>query len=188
MNLNRSTITAGLLASTLAVTQATAVEAKEVSGEIDDVISQSVYFVPQTGELSVNEQQVRDAYPDVQIEESVFTDVRSQLKALSDDEVDNLLVENGYDPAEVRVADGEATANAAPIVWLVVGGIAALGAGALIFTSMYFSHKEKTELINRCYETGGNPVVDSRDQAGVSGQTKSDEAQADGGYKFECRK
>lgn len=74
------------------------------------------------------------------------------------------------------------------IIW---GGVAALGilaGGGLIFYAMYSSHEEKQTLINRCYDKGGNPVVDSRDSAGVEGTTDSGAAKHSGGYRFECQK
>lgn len=56
---------------------------------------------------------------------------------------------------------------------------------ALIFSSIYFNHKEKTELIDKCYEKNGTPSVESADKADVSGTTKSASAKSNGGYKFE---
>ncbi|WP_227659016.1 MULTISPECIES: hypothetical protein [unclassified Corynebacterium] len=59
------------------------------------------------------------------------------------------------------------------IIW---GGVAILGMltdGGLIFYSMYTSHEEKQNLVNRCSDSGGKPIIDSRDSVGVEGTTDS---------------
>lgn len=39
------------------------------------------------------------------LDNGVFENVRAQLNALSESEVDEILVANGYDPAQLRVAE-----------------------------------------------------------------------------------
>ncbi|MFA1739998.1 hypothetical protein [Lysinibacillus fusiformis] len=60
----------------------------------------------------------------------------------------------------------------ANIVWfvpIVVGAI--IVAGGIIFSALYFSHKEKMTLIDKCYANGGYPEIDSKDKAGAKGTT-----------------
>jgi hypothetical protein len=109
------------------------------------------------------------------------------LESLSSEDIEQILIDNGYDLNEVKVDDTElAYAN---IVWYVpVIIIAILISGALIFSAMYFNYKEKQNLVNRCYNVGGRPIIDSRDKTGINGSPDSGEASRIGGYKFECRK
>lgn len=156
--------------------------------DLTSVISNSIYFVPQTGQLTVNELQVRNVFTGVELDDDVFSQARAQLASLDDEEVDRLLIQSGYNPAEVRVENDQATASVAPIIWIAGIAIAALTTGALIWVSKYYSHKEKMRLIDQCYANGGYPEVDSRDKGGVKGTTKSGEARSAGGYNFKCRK
>lgn len=50
-----------------------------------------------------------------------------------------------------------------------------------------YSHVEKLELVERCYEEGGMPYVDSSDSAGLNGTTDGVEASRAGSYNFECK-
>ena len=115
--------------------------------------------------------------------------MRDDLGAFTDEEIDKVLLQNGYDLKETKVSGEDvATTNVAPVVWLSGAAIATLVTGALIFSAMYFNHKEKQNLIDKCYENDGYPEVDSRNEAGVEGTTDSAAADHAGGYKFECKK
>ncbi len=41
--------------------------------------------------------------------------------------------------------------------------------------------------MNKCFAQRGNPVIDSRDNAGLDGTTDAMAAQKIGGYSFACK-
>lgn len=154
-------------------------------------LADSMYYNPQSDEILLNEAQAQQKSSEVTGEDIDL--VKDGLNDLSQEEIDQALVDSGYTLDEVKAEDTElATANALPaipIAWKVsLAIIGMLGAGALIFTALYFNHQEKMSLIDQCYANDGYPVVDSGDSAGVSGTTDEREAEANGGYNFECRK
>lgn len=157
-----------------------------------DALADSVYYNAQSEEILLNESEALEKNPNVtQVE---IDAVKENLNELSKEQIDSALVDSGYDLDEVKAEDTElAAASAAPlaipIAWKVgIAIIGLLGAGALIFTALYFNHQEKQSLIDQCYANDGYPKVDSGDSAGIGGTTDSGEAEANGGYSFECRK
>lgn len=150
----------------------------------DEAISTSTYYSVKKHEIVLNKQEALSKNPNLTNQE--IQEVRKVLKSLSSEDIDQILVDNGYSLDEVKIDPELAHAN---IVWFVpVIIIGILAAGAIIFTAKYFNHKEKTNLINKCYANGGYPVVDSRDSSGIKGTTSSGSASNAGGYKFECKK
>lgn len=164
---------------------ATPISKSEAAGNSTDAISQSTYYSVKEHKIVLNEQEVLSINPAV--ETQYIEEVKTRLAALTNEEVDQILLANGFVLEEVKIDTDLAHAN---IVWYipVLIGMAILATGALIFTALYFNHKEKTNLINKCYANGGYPVIDSRDKSGVKGTTNSGSAKAANGYKFECRK
>lgn len=117
-----------------------------------------------------------------------FTDhqlnaVQSKLDNLTDEEIESMVnysLSNSGDDLQTRVAP--------LIVW---GGIAALGifsGAALYFSSKYMNHLEKQNLINRCYDVGGTPSLDSGDTGGMGGAPKKAWWKISNSYSFECVK
>jgi len=105
---------------------------------------------------------------------------------LSPKDIEEIVLDNGYDVGTLNVDPDLGHASA--ITWVAVVLVAVLITGALIFTALYFSHKQKMNFINRCYNNRGYPKIDSRDKGGVKGTTNSGSASVAGGYKMECRK
>ncbi|MBA9028843.1 chromosome partitioning protein ParB [Peribacillus huizhouensis] len=150
----------------------------------NEAIANSTYYSVKKHEIVLNEQEALSANPNITKKE--INEVNKFLKSLTGEDIDQILVTNGYSLEDVKIDSDLAHAN---IVWFVpVIIIALLATGALIFTAMYFNHTEKQNLINKCYANGGYPVVDSRDSSGVKGTTNSGAAKAANGYKFECKK
>ncbi|MGM0876786.1 MAG: chromosome partitioning protein ParB [Bacillota bacterium] len=160
------------------VTNAQALESK------NEAIANSTYYSVKNHEIVLNEIEALSSNPNLEMKD--FKEVKKFLKSLTDEDIDQILVANGYSLEEVKIDLDLAHAN---IVWFVpVIIIAILVTGALIFTALYFNHTEKQNLINKCYANKGYPVIDSRDSSGVNGTTNSGAAKAANGYKFECRK
>ena len=96
-----------------------------------------------------------------------FTDEELQsiqvvLDNLTDEQI-QVMIDNSQIPSE----DGMQAKVAPIIIW---GGIAALGifsGTALYFSSKYMNYKEKQNLVNRCYDVGGTPVIESGDTGGI---------------------
>lgn len=150
------------------------------------VLAEATYYDAGTDEIRLDERSIDSS----RVTAAEVDAVRLGLETLSDEQIDEVLLDNGMNPDEVRhtVEPGTSLRIAPAIIW---GGVAILGilaGGGLIFYAMYTSHAEKQNLINRCYDNGGAPVIDSRDSAGVEGTTDSGAAQRAGGYRFECQK
>lgn len=150
----------------------------------NEAISSATYYSVKKHEVIVNKQEALAA--NSELSQTDFKEVEKFLKSLSDADIDQILIDNGYSLEEVKIDSDLAHAN---IVWFVpIAIIAILAAGAIIFTAMYFNHTQKQNLINKCYANKGYPVIDSRDSSGVKGTTNSGAAKAANGYKFECKK
>ena len=178
-------LTAALVTTAVAVPSA---HAREVDPQIRGplVLAEAMYFDAGTDEIRLDERSIDSS----RVTEAEVDTVRRGLTQLTDEQIDEVLIDNGMDPDEVRqtVEPGVSLRIAPAIIW---GGVAILGilaGGGLIFYAMYTSHAEKQNLINRCYDNGGTPVIDSRDSAGIEGTTDSGAAKREGGYRFECQK
>lgn len=165
-----------------------AVQAHDLDSNIQGplVLTEAIYYDAEADELRLSEDQIDYS----RVTESEVDQARSGLANLSDDEVNQILDENGYDSEVNRLSDnsGVSFRIAPAVIW---GGVALLGiltGGGLIFYSTYTTHQEKKELIDKCHENGGNPVIDSRDNTGLEGSPDSFSASKEGGYRFECQK
>ncbi|MDO4928134.1 MAG: chromosome partitioning protein ParB [Corynebacterium sp.] len=150
------------------------------------VLAETMYFDAATDQIRLDEGRIDyDRVTEFEVEQ-----VRLGLESLSDEQIDEVLLDNGYDPAEIRQSNqSEFSVRAAPVV--IWGGAAIIGiltGGGLIFYSQYSSNEEKRNLIDKCHEQGGSPVIDTRDSAGLEGSTDSISAKREGGYRFECQK
>ncbi|WP_246819238.1 chromosome partitioning protein ParB [Corynebacterium sp. HMSC04H06] len=183
---------ASALAAAMVTTGAAApaAQANELDSNIQGplVLAEAMYYDAGEDEIRLDEGKID--HDRVTAEE--VDQVEAGLADLTDEQIDQVLIDNGYEPDEMRDSDsdnsGVSFRIAPAIIW---GGVAILGiltGGGLIFYSMYTTHAEKQNLINQCYQNGGNPVVDSRDSAGVEGTTDSGAAKNEGGYRFECQK
>lgn len=181
---------AGVLSAVL-VTSAAATPVAQASESDVNVqgplsLAEVMYYDSDADEIRLIENQIDyDRVTKAEVEK-----IKSGLADLSDEQINQVLTENGYDPAEMRQSDnsGVSFRIAPAVIW---GGVAILGiltGGGLIFYATYTSHEEKQNLVNKCYENGGTPVVDSRDSTGVEGSPDSGAAQKEGGYRFECQK
>ncbi|CCE54339.1 MAG: chromosome partitioning protein ParB [Corynebacterium sp.] len=181
---------AGMLAATLvtAGTVAPAAQAQESDPDVQGpmALAEAVYYDEGADEFRLNEAKIdHDRVTAAEIDTA-----ESELAGLSDEQIDQVIADNGYDPEQMRQPDStQITPQIAPaIIW---GGVALIGiltGGGLIFYAMYTSHAEKQNLIDQCYDNGGSPVIDSRDSSGVEGTTDSGAAKHAGGYRFECQK
>lgn len=150
------------------------------------VLADSMFYDPSSDKVRLDESRIDYR----RVNQAEIDQVRTGLENLTDQQINQVLADNNYDPATLRKSDdsGASVRIAPAVIW---GGVAILGilaGGGLIFYAMYTSHEEKQNLINQCYDNGGRPVIDSRDSAGIEGTTNSGAAEQAGGYRFECQK
>jgi len=147
-----------------------------------DAINKSSFYNVETNEIMLSKDLAKSFYD---FSDSELKEIEDKFRNLTQGEIDYILKLSNVDLDEIDVDENVAHAN---WVWVipVVAGI--IVAGGIIFSALYFSHKEKQNLINKCYKQKGKPVIDSRDSAGLKGTTKSGSAKKAGGYKFECKK
>lgn len=181
---------AGVLAAALATagTVAPAAQAQELDPDVQGplALSEAVYYDAGADEFRLNEGKIdHDRVTAAEVDTA-----ESELADLSDEQIDQVIADNGYDPEQMRQPDnsGIAPRIAPAVIWGGVALIGILAGGGLIFYAIYTTHAEKQNLINQCYDNGGTPVIDSRDSAGVEGTTDSGAAKQSGGYRFECQK
>lgn len=162
--------------------------AEGVNPQIHGVLAlaEATYYAPGADEIRLAEDRIDHS----RVTEAEVDQARAGLENLTDDQINQVLVDNGYDPQEIRnSANGPGTSRVAPII--IWGGLALIGVlvgGGLIFHAQYNSHEEKKSLVEECLKHGGQPVLDSKDAAGLEGTTDSVAAQQEGGYRFECQK
>lgn len=147
-----------------------------------NALEKSGFYNPETHELLLSEEIAKSYY---NFSDEELNEIKDRLASLTDEEINKILEFNGINPNDVEADPNGAHAN---WFWLIPVGIGIIVAGGIIFSAMYFSHKEKMTLINRCYDKNGNPKVSSNDKAGLKGKTDSGAAERAGGYKFECVK
>lgn len=147
-----------------------------------NALEKSGFYNPETNKILLSEETAKSYYDFSNEELNV---IKTHLANLTDKEISNILELNNIDPDAIDANTETAHAN---WVWLIPVGIGLILAGGIIFSAMYFSHKEKMTLINKCYDKGGSPKVSSKDKAGLNGTTNSGAAEQAGGYKFECVK
>lgn len=149
-----------------------------------DALNKSGFYNPETHKILLSEEKAKSYYD---FDDEELKEIKNRLENLTEEEINTILDLNGIDPDELN-ADVDVDGAHANWVWLIPIAIGMVLAGGIIFSALYFSHKEKMTLINKCYAKGGNPKVSSNDKAGLKGTTKSGDAQKAGGYKFECKK
>ncbi|WP_411346251.1 hypothetical protein ACE3MZ_09815 [Paenibacillus sp. WLX1005] len=166
-------------------------ERQQELGSIPDLeqkqtaLSESLVYQQDTGTIVINQVKAKQLYSFSEQELKGYT---TFLNSLTPEETNDLLQAYGVDVSTTNATDGNVvTPQIAPIIWI---GIIAIGviAGGVIFSALYFNHQQKMTLINRCYDEGGTPKIDSRDQSGLNGTTNSGAAEGANGYKFECIK
>lgn len=114
------------------------------------------------------------------------------LETLTSEEVNTKFLELGidmenYDGDVIYKEDEEGELTKYGVVaWLV--GIGFVSIVGYFFWDRYLTHKEKMNYMNKCFAQGGNPVIDSRDNAGLDGTTDAMAAQKIGGYNFACKR
>lgn len=183
---NLAGVLSAVLVTSAAATPVVQASESDVSVQGPLSLAEVMYYDSGADEIRLIENQIDyDRVTKAEVDQ-----IKSGLTDLSDEQIDQVLAENGYDPAEMRQSNNSGTSfRIAPaVIW---GGVAILGiltGGGLIFYATYTSHEEKQNLVNKCYENGGTPVVDSRDSTGVEGSPDSGAAQKEGGYRFECQK
>ncbi|MFB5660306.1 hypothetical protein [Alteribacillus sp. HJP-4] len=151
--------------------------------ERDSALVKATFYNTETGTFELDEEIAREHY---NFSDEALSSIKIAMEDISPEQAEQLMADANIDIYDTEEEDGASTQVAPALIW---GGIAVIGiltGGALIFSSMYFNHQEKTQLIDRCYDEGGNPVVSNQDSAGVNGTTDSGAAERAGGYTFEC--
>lgn len=145
-----------------------------------EALEKSIYVNLQSRTAHIDKEKALSYYNFTE-EELQF--IQITLDSLSDDQI-QLVIDHSNASSE----GGIQTRIAPIIVW---GGIAALGiftGAALYFSSNYMNYKEKQNLVNRCYNVGGTPVIESGDTGGVHGAPKKAWWKISNTYTFECVK
>ena len=145
-----------------------------------EALERSVYVNTQSRTAHIDQEKA-SGYYNFTAEE--FQTIQAVLDDLTDDQI-QLMID--YSQANSK---GGMQARVAPII--VWGGIAVLGiftGAALYFSSKYMTYKEKQNLINRCYDMGGTPVIESGDTGGLHGEPKKAWWKISNTYTFECVK
>jgi|SRR5690625_2742015 len=116
-----------------------------------------------------------------------FTDeelnaVQYELDKLTDSEIQEMI---NY----TLDSDGEGQARSVSVVVWV--GLAAVILGIIASTAVYFSskymtYKEKQNLVNRCYDMGGTPVLDSGDTSDIGAAPEKAWWKISNTYTFQC--
>ncbi|SEH46800.1 hypothetical protein SAMN05192559_101614 [Halobacillus karajensis] len=144
-----------------------------------EALNESVYVHTQERAAYLNKEKALSLYDFTKEEMNM---VETELHNLTDQQIQEMI---NYAQAN---NDGVQIMVAPLIVW---GGIAALGifAGtALYFSSKYMNYKEKQNLVNRCYDVGGTPSLDSGDNGGIHSAPKKAWWKISNTYSFECVK
>lgn len=150
-------------------------------------LSESILFNFNTGKLEIDKELAEEKYT---FSNSELNQVENVLDSLSVEETKDLLLAQGIDmenyEGEILLKeDGDEVIQYAwPIIWLA--GIGLISFIGYLFYDKYLSDKEKKNLINRCYDAGGYPVIDNRDISGQYGTTNDTAAVNIGGYNFAC--
>lgn len=191
MEKTHTALTSLALATSLALSQIVStpvVQAHELDPQIQGplVLAEAMYYDAGADEVRLDEGKIDHD----RVTAAEVNGVQAGLANLSDEQIDQVLADNGYESEDMRQPhDMGFPSGSHP--QSSGGGVAVLGilaGGGLIFYAMYTSHSEKQNLVNQCYDNGGTPVIDSRDSAGVKGTTDSGAAKQEGGYRFECQK
>ncbi|MCM0627112.1 hypothetical protein M5J14_21685 [Lysinibacillus sp. OL1_EC] len=154
----------------------------------ESALAESVLYNFNTKKLEFDEETAKEKYHFTDEELNYY----ESLESLTPKEVNNTLLTLGIDMENYdgdiiykENEDGEITPYAV-VAWLA--GIGLVSFIGYFFWDRYLTHKEKMNYMNRCFDQGGNPIIDSRDDAGLNGQTNATEARKIGGYNFACEK
>lgn len=145
-----------------------------------EALDKSVYVDMQSRTAHVDKEKAMSYY---NFTDEELNSVQVTLDNLTDDQIQEMI---NY--AQFTSEDGIQPRVAPAIIW---GGIAILGiftGAALYFSSKYMTYKEKQNLINRCYDMGGTPSIESGDTGGLHGAPKKAWWKISNQYTFECVK
>lgn len=148
----------------------------------EEAIASGIFYDPSSRTFILDEELVTQ---NIDISQEVLAGYQEKLNNISSDEAEAAMQSVG---ADVNQNDsGEVSTQVAPAI--IYGGVAAFGlflGAAVIFSALYFNHQQKMNLIDRCYDEGGTPQVDSADSAGLNGTKNSSASSSANGYEFEC--
>ncbi|MGE7090907.1 hypothetical protein ACQKII_05490 [Lysinibacillus sp. NPDC048646] len=164
------------------------VSAKELESK-ESVLSESILYNFDTKKLELDEETAKEKYDFTNEELNYYSET---LESLTPKEVDDTLLDLGIDMEKFdgeiiykENENGEITPYAAMAILAGIGLVTIMG---YFFWDRYLTHVEKMNFANQCYAKDGYPVVDSRDDAGLSGITDVMEARKIGGFNFACKK
>lgn len=151
-------------------------------------LSESILINLNTGKLEIDKELAQEKYA---FPNSELNRIENVLDSLDVEETKNLLLSQGIDmenyEGEILLKedrDGVIQPFAWQIIWLA--GIGLVSFIGYLFYDKYLTDREKRNLINRCYDSGGLPVIDERDTSGRFGTTSDTAAITVGGFNFAC--
>lgn len=149
----------------------------------ENALSLALFYNTSTGKVFLDESIALSNY---NFEQEELDFVKAYFNNLSVNDTTSLLKSQGLDVSIYQnKTKNVIVGRVAPIIiWAGVAIVGILTAGAVIFTSKYFNYKEKQNLVNKCYNAGGTPKLDTRDRTGVNGKVSSSSS----AYAFECIK
>lgn len=153
-------------------------EALMLSPEAVDALEQSIFVNTMTNTAHIDQAKALQYYD---FTDKELTTLQHQLDQLTEDEVTeivNYTLANSGEEAQTR--------SVSLIIWVGVIVIGIVTSLALYFSSKYITHKEKMTLIDRCYDAGGTPIIDSADVGGLNGAPEKAWWKISSTYKFEC--
>lgn len=143
-----------------------------------EALDKSVYVNLETRTVHLDKEKALHYY---RFTDEELNQIQQTLDNLTEEEIEQIIIHstaNSDGGAEPRVAS--------IIVWVSIAILAIFTSIALYFSSKYMTHKEKQTLINRCYDIGGRPVIDSGDTGGLGGAPEKAWWKISNTYTFEC--
>lgn len=143
-----------------------------------DALEKSIYVNTMTNTAHIDHDKALSYYNFTTQE---FTMIQQQLNQLTEDQVIEII---NY---TLNNSEGEPHAKSVSIIiWVGIIVIGIVTSLALYFSSKYITHQEKQNLINRCYDAGGTPIIDSADLGGIGGAPEKAWWKISSSYKFQC--
>ncbi|MCG3087278.1 hypothetical protein [Sporosarcina cyprini] len=173
-----------LLFTTGLVQNVEAADASVLQKQLNEAVAQSLYYDKESGKVFIDSEKVGSMFHLSMNEELQIKQANEELAELSKEEVEQFLIEAGYDLDELE--DGQYVPNIAPIIWLIGIGIVVVALTYLI--SKYWKESTKRSLINGCYNMNGKPRLDDRDRFGFDFKVDEFHAEYVDGYNFVCDK
>ncbi|WYP27555.1 hypothetical protein NSQ54_05440 [Alkalihalobacillus sp. FSL W8-0930] len=170
-------LVASLIFPTGQASAASSEEPLQFPPEALEALESSVYVDTQSRTAHIDQEKALELYS---FTDEEFTLIQERLDQLSDDQIQEMINYATPDSGDIS------TQVAPAIIW---GGIAVIGiftGAALYFSSKYMTHQEKQNLINRCYDMGGSPSIDSGDVGGMGGEPQKAWWKMSNEYSFEC--